>query len=491
MRRLLASESVLPSFIRELRIEGHHEDDLLQIWVLRLIPRISRLESFSWDECDDTPTAILESVIAKWPDVRLTIDSEMGSLRAFGNSPGGPFRVWASCGRLHTLTVRLTPSFHVSEYSELRFQLLQALKESPNLKVLQLWDLAAVWNFGDHRPRGRLVPWAVDFKNGLDRFPRLEELSIKGSWEALFSREDLKEMGSRGLWNNLKILRTKPPDNILPSLLGCMPSLEVLETSSLDDRLDYLDEWKSSPAPLGVLKELQIEGPVLYFPRVGISRISETLTHLTLHNTDGFAHHRDGRDMSALTVGKREYGPSDIEEINQICPNLTHLTFDMWREGKWPYPFLDSLAQFKNVHDLSLFVEYSKRVGGRPAASRNACRHLFEYVQAHKIGKKLRRFVLMETPEAVYHYAEYLRSPIPHPTPVRDFVCAVTSKDVLSVHEEKYQYVSGHYLYTSGEPEKESELEFSWNSPASIREYLHWNWKARKSGHERIWRQAH
>ncbi|KAF2802010.1 uncharacterized protein BDZ99DRAFT_577225 [Mytilinidion resinicola] len=81
MRRHLASESELPSFIRELRIEGHHEDNRLQEFVLKLISRISRLENFSWDEyAGDTPTAILESVIAKWPNIRLTIDSELGSI---------------------------------------------------------------------------------------------------------------------------------------------------------------------------------------------------------------------------------------------------------------------------------------------------------------------------------------------------------------------------------------------------------------------------
>ncbi|KAF2802011.1 uncharacterized protein BDZ99DRAFT_577226 [Mytilinidion resinicola] len=333
-----------------------------------------------------------------------------------------------------------------------------------------------------------MAPWAVDFADGLDRFPRLEELSIQGHWEYFFSPEDLKQMGSRGLWKNLRILRIKPHTRILPHFIGCVPSLEVLETSGLEFMLYQIHELNFSPAPLGVLRKLHIEGPEAFLRWEDMSSVSKTLTHLTLHNTDRFTHCGDGLDRWVSPFRNWIADPHalpDIEGFNLTFPNLTHLTVDMWRERKWPYLFLASLAQFKNLHDLTLFVEYSKRIGGRPAASQDACRHIFEYVQDRKIGNRLHRLVLTETPEASYHYAEYLRSPVRYPTPIRDFICALAFNGELSVHEENYQWVSDHCLYTRAEPQIEKQLQFSWSSPASIRTYLHWTWKTRKSGHRR------
>lgn len=432
--RLLKDGSKLPSFIRELRIKQYlRSSSEQQCQLLELLHRLGRLESFWWDDYCDMPEVFLNFLHEKWPNARIVVDAQqVCPIRVKYSLNCNSAFVWPSSHCLHTFVFRAVRKYEFDH--RFKQNLFQTIKRSPNLKILQIWDfVSGLFSYLDDMSSelgypGDLAAGVRERGAMSEGLPQLEELTLAGLILPLFTHNELNVWGSTGGWEKLKRLKLKPSD-FLPAFLGRVPSLEVLDCSSYLSRAieDYTHPaGQGKPiALLGALRELEYQGPGITFPIKVLQHVSRTLVSFKMHNPDSFVHRNGSTEPADIQF-------RDILVLNDTCPRLETLAVDMWREAVWPYEFLTALARFRSLTNITLFVERPSDIGISPAVDKQSCKHIFEFVQGHKCGRRLRRLEIKQYKIGVTigpSSSLQFRGPVGNIFP--DFTCASTEEGVL------------------------------------------------------------
>ena len=387
------------------------------------------------------PEAFLNFLHEKWPNARIVVDAQQVSpMKVKYSLNCNSAFVWPSSRCLHTFVFKATRKCEFDH--RFKQNLFQTIKRSPNLKILQIRDFVSGL-FGQLDDMSSELRYPGDLAAGVrergamsEGLPQLEELTLTGLTLPLFTHNELNVWGSTGGWEKLKRLKLKPSD-FLPAFLGRVPSLEVLDCSSYLSRAfeDYAHPaGQGKPiALLGALRELEYQGPGITFPIEVLQHVSRTLVSLKMHNANSFVH-RNGSTKPADTQFR------DILILNDTCPRLETLAVDMWREGVWPYEFLTALAQFRSLTDITLFVERPSDVGISPAVDKQSCKHIFEFIQDHKCGRRLRRLEIKQYKIGVTigpGSSLLFQGPVDNIFP--DFACASTKEGGVLVKEVYWQ----------------------------------------------------
>ncbi|OCK76552.1 hypothetical protein K432DRAFT_142242 [Lepidopterella palustris CBS 459.81] len=417
--RLQKDGSNLQYFVRKIRLSEYfrskHEH---RRQLVDFLPKLKRVESFWWDDYCDMPCHILDCLQKNWPKAQLTVTAKqvwMSRPNEVQMCKDVLYPVWPSSAHLRTFI--LTTARDTDFPPDSKRSLFKMLRSSPNLKTLHILDWIS-YHYGSYPDMSSI------FCQGSGDLVQLEELVLKGQIEPILTLRELEVLGLNGGWEKLKILRLNPA-KFLPAFIGRVPSLEVLGCDCLlRGAMERFDGSISLAAPLGPLQELDYEDINITLPIEMLQHVSSTLRTVKMHKKKPTIH---GFDI-CYPPGLETH---ELEKINEACPGLEVLAIDMRWDNEWPWQFLASFAEFRNLTHLTLFVEWPIEIGIEPVVDEVQCMRLFNFVSAQKLGRQFRRL----TVEQAMYGMQFGMVPIRH-----NFACELQLDGSVNVEIYRGQW---------------------------------------------------
>ena len=142
-----------------------------------------------------------------------------------------------------------------------------------------------------------------------------------------------------------------------------------------DLNLEFVDPvfFELMQGELPALQSLRL-GPLLSCSSLGVNITnfliqSEPLSQLSLHGSTGQVNlnqilDRHGGTLRGLEIRdwhrqksrRPTLSSQDLEDVNQKCPLLSKLGIDITQNGTWPFNMLDSLAGYRQLTSLDVFI---------------------------------------------------------------------------------------------------------------------------------------
>ncbi|KAI0147788.1 hypothetical protein GGR57DRAFT_475858 [Xylariaceae sp. FL1272] len=250
---------------------------------------------------------------------------------------------------------------HVQASNDHMLSLQKEFFNCPNLKS---FSIRVYGGYG-----GCIIPrpapqsgWRHCFRlEGAEVFPPLESLSLSGY------RFDVDQWvhWQRGVqWERLKTVCLGPRDSMdfLKLAAGYAGSLRTLKVELYDDEWidgeEESEDYRLRCAPLEdflrtftSLESLTLRGR--HLGDLTVIANHPRLKHLCLHSLEPEDYYDDG-EMVIRPVLTTE----QLVELDKALPYLESLELDIYRNGEWPIPFLETIAtRFHALRSLTLHLE--------------------------------------------------------------------------------------------------------------------------------------
>ncbi|OCK85744.1 hypothetical protein K432DRAFT_448388 [Lepidopterella palustris CBS 459.81] len=392
-QRLIKKGSRLPTFTRTATL-----DDRVQFGsdeakpLLDFISKAPNLKTVRWNGGYNISAKLLKYLETHHPTVKLVVDARIPRkedkyYQGWGLSLDG--LIGFSSPQLYSLTTDIRLSLY--ERGIVEKCLAKIIKTCPNLQVLKSFPYVPYFD----------TTWHIDMDLDLqptDLLPTLERFCY-----VPLTHKTLTTWGNAGGWQRLMVLKVHKFD-YLRAFHGRAPCLKYLVVWSAGEDFNNLPPFEAPLQQLILVGQKSSRVPLEF-----LRQYSSTLLKLRIHS-------------ARLVEGQlKDASATDILELNRSCPNITRLDINMHHGGTWPYDFLDALAQFGNLIQITLYAETPIQTPSmtaisivEPLITAAACEGLFKYVADRKLGARLSVLGLERcaaSSEAFHSYAE--RDPTP------------------------------------------------------------------------------
>ena len=240
-----------------------------------MVPKLSQLESLSWDVDEVFPAAFLEPLRQRWPKIHLHIRTDFDKCNITKD--------WKSLKlapqMLRSLQVCMpNGGFRGGETRALaaKKHLFWVLKNCPGLQSLTTYHQEGC-------DVGSLGLW-YDVKLE-DPLPQLSDFSFT---DKTFETEDLAFWGAKGGWLRLERL-TVCNHRLLDGLHGCEESLRSINLISAGE--GYKDSLLQMCSRTTMLTELKVRDMPVQFPLSALEICGPSLKSLAIHFSGSNVHH--------------------------------------------------------------------------------------------------------------------------------------------------------------------------------------------------------
>lgn len=317
VERLLAGPSVC-ALVKEICVV--HKSDICSYrrsdnseLLLRLIPRLPRLESLRWEAKGDFPIELLKSLLQYGPKSNFRLCLDIGPVK--GNQSLSTYNSLLDqvCHTLLSLRICIPCGFeYPEEPRRVKSKLFSALKGFSKLRSLSIYgeyEYSSVYSYVSDGPRLAVKP--------AETLPQLRELSVTDGSDT-FQWEDLEVWGANGRWSHLQKVTFRDPQ-LLNGIHGCektLISLSLIEVSEgfekpLADICSRLDR----------LRELGVGGKNFHVPVAALQKCGHSLKSLVMRNQDMY-----GRESA------KEGSLQALQSIHDSCPMLSSIAMSINRQ---------------------------------------------------------------------------------------------------------------------------------------------------------------
>ncbi|KAL8766627.1 MAG: hypothetical protein Q9209_006644 [Squamulea sp. 1 TL-2023] len=335
----------------------------------RVIGKLHRLQSFSWNVRRPIPEAIIVMLEQDWPNITLSAGSHDLPITDTRLLYSPLLRSLSFCILNHTATV--TATRQPEQYSKLP-ELREVLLRNPNLRKLSIefeynWiDRRVKWTGITANPRVLNLPLRRS-----DRLPPLQELTFSGPPETYeFDQKHCKMLRKCMDWSQLRRLDLgiSCPQHFFEVIGNSLSSLESL-TMGIRTGNRRFTHWQHGPLTcddLSPTKAFLVSVCGLHELNItdldhAVGSISPVILREYRVIRKLYYHasiDRNNAHQHRSPPYKYEWTPQALGMLRTQCRDLKDLTIDFpLVEGHWPVEHARTLAQFSHLDKLKVFVE--------------------------------------------------------------------------------------------------------------------------------------